>query len=258
MEGAAWCEGDVINGPGGRSQGATHTRSKNAVNPSISVRQGCTGGVSISNAMQFKDDCEDVDRIDSALLSALNDPKERMGLLRLEKVLIDFMNDRSVMYMDVGGPNNSIVLKEGSNVLETNRGRQTSFQRLCLHRLADRFNIVREALPSPIDDYYTSVTTPSLIRLVKMNDSKIPERLLIDVDLSNDKKCDLETDSSMRSLTNSLSAASLNASAASDVKQEKPRRKMKIMKRRSGDSQASSSQTKKNQSKYLMTKLNSY
>jgi len=252
---------DVIHDVGNRfaSQSATRTRSKNAGNPSISVRQGCTGGVSISNAMQFKEDCEDVDRIDSALLSALNDPKERMGLLRLEKVLIDFMNDRSIMYMDVGGPNNSIVLKEGANAAETNRGRQTSFQRLCLHRLADRFNIVRESLPSPVnDDYYTTATatTPSLIRLVKMNDSKIPTRLLIDVDLSDDKNSDLENDHSMRSLTNSLSATSLNAStAASNVKQEKPRRKMKIMKRRSGDSQTSSSQTKTNQNKNKGKKL---
>jgi len=273
------------------SRGRNNKGVVGSVPMNASAGQGCTGGgISILNAMQFgglqqQQDVLDT-RIDSALLSALNDPKERMGLLRLEQVLIEFMNDRSIMYMDVGGPANSMVLKEGTTAQsrsyqeENNRGRQTSFQRLCLHRLADRFNIVREALPSPsCDDYYMGGgVTPSLIRLVKMNDSMIPSKLLIDLDLSSldDKKQRdaREVDGSSASLskntltelTASFSTSSLNASASSaggagDVvlvgqKQEKPRRKMKIMKRRSGDgSNNNDGKDKKNHNKNKGKKL---
>jgi len=278
---------------GRNNQGVVGNASLNA-----SVGQGFTGGISISNAMQFggveqQQDALDI-RIDSALLSALNDQKERMGLLRLEQVLLEFMNDRSIMFMDVGGPNNSTVLKEGTNTQsrgyqgeENNRGRQTSFQRLCLHRLADRFNIVREALPSPnCDDYYMGGSvTPSLIRLVKMKDSMIPSKLLIDLDLSSldDKQHELrDADGSSASLsknaltelTDSFSASSLNTSGgvgtnAGDMvlvgqKQEKPRRKMKIMKRRSGDGTGNNNDGKdkknsnKNKGKKLSEKEKAY
>jgi len=172
-------------------------------------------------------DGANVDRIDSALLSALCDQRERKGLLRLEQVLIDFMNERTTGYIEVGGPNNSIVtggqtggrLSAGASALggggnggggDDSRGRQTSFQRLCLHRLADRFNIVRENATSswsasPFFPQQTSATAvveeqnspsancmspssavvPGLIRLVKVKSSRIPPHLLIDLDVSN-------------------------------------------------------------------------
>lgn len=182
--------------------------------------------------------------VDDALLSALSDPRERFSLLRLEQTLIDFMKDRTAGYIEVGGPNNSVVIggqsggtsNNGANVgktrspssqderqfvpmcndgpgaakIVTNRqlqhtgasgavnaggNRQTSFHRLCLHRLADRFKIVRESTStSPAgsnlgDDGVVNgkglwTYQPGLIRLVKVKESKIPDKLLIDLDLS--------------------------------------------------------------------------
>ena len=150
--------------------------------------------------------------VDSALLSALRDKRERMALLRLEKNLIQFMNDKNCGFMEVGGAGNSTVKRgasggSGSGVnspdgendicggkVQMNAmngyngndgvvGRQTSFQRLCLHRLADRFNIVREqAYNNP--NNYANNSNPGLIRLVKVKDSQIPAVKLIDLDLT--------------------------------------------------------------------------
>mmetsp|Transcript_15410 Transcript_15410/g.22936 ORF Transcript_15410/g.22936 Transcript_15410/m.22936 type:complete len:908 (-) Transcript_15410:318-3041(-) len=176
------------------------------------------------------------DIIDSALLSALSDQRERKGLLRLEQTLVDFMKERNAGYIEVGGPNNSIVINGQSGGGSRNMmgvgdapqdgvlpqqlllvndgqqqygagnggrgGRQTSFQRLCLHRLADRFNIVREPASTPlqttdVDGYNVGGGAlngsgggnvsypPGLIRLVKVKNSRIPSKLLIDLDLSS-------------------------------------------------------------------------
>jgi hypothetical protein len=57
--------------------------------------------------------------------------------------------------------------------------RQTSFQRLILHRLADRFGIIREVIPQNEN----IVTSLNLIRLIKTEASGLPQRLLMDVDL---------------------------------------------------------------------------
>uniref|UniRef100_A0A7S2N3F4 SUZ domain-containing protein n=1 Tax=Helicotheca tamesis TaxID=374047 RepID=A0A7S2N3F4_9STRA len=168
------------------------------------------------------------DIIDSALLSALSDQRERKGLLRLEQTLVDFMKERNAGYIEVGGPNNSIVINGQSggarNVGDAPQdgvlpqqmqivgdgqqynaggsgrgGRQTSFQRLCLHRLADRFNIVREPASTPLqgsdgEGFNNGGINnsgggnvsypPGLIRLVKVKNSRIPSKLLIDLDLS--------------------------------------------------------------------------
>lgn len=163
-----------------------------------------------------------VDRIDSALLSALNDPREKYGLLRLEQTLVDFMNEKTTGYIEVGGPNNSIVIGGqtggrlnnvsnnatlSSSIGETDgrTGKQNRFQRLCLHRLADRFNIVRESASAswshtPNTSSHQAQpcaqqedcrqnnlmengpTIPGLIRLVKVKNSRIPPNLLIDLD----------------------------------------------------------------------------
>ena len=137
--------------------------------------------------------------IDSALLSALCDSRERKALLRLEQSLVDFTKDPSLHSIEVGGAYNSIVLGKDEGVdrgleiqkcmnaqnisefqFQQTRGmRQTSFQRLILHRLADRFNIVREVIPQNEN----VVTVLNLIRLVKTDESIVPSRLLIDVDL---------------------------------------------------------------------------
>eukprot|EP00566_Odontella_aurita_P008469 CAMPEP_0113534160 /NCGR_PEP_ID=MMETSP0015_2-20120614/5008_1 /TAXON_ID=2838 /ORGANISM="Odontella" /LENGTH=646 /DNA_ID=CAMNT_0000433297 /DNA_START=782 /DNA_END=2722 /DNA_ORIENTATION=+ /assembly_acc=CAM_ASM_000160 len=160
------------------------------------------------------------DDVDSALLSALRDSRERMALLKLERVLVGFMRERTTGYIEVGGQYNSIVIGGGAKVAGAagsssgngggsggasktvvqpqGAGRQTTFQRLCLHRLADRFGIVRESA-STILEYegeggagvgsggaggMAAGFQPTLIRLVKTKDSKIPSNLLIDLDPS--------------------------------------------------------------------------
>ena len=52
-------------------------------------------------------------QVDSALVSALRDKRERMALLRLEKNLVEFMNDKNCGFMEVGGAGNSTVIRGG-------------------------------------------------------------------------------------------------------------------------------------------------
>lgn len=206
------------------------------------------------------DEWNPLEEVDSALLTALCDVKERKALVRLESILVDFMKDPSLPSIDVGGAFNSIVVglrpqqqtsedqtpttsasggvtteedattfvpsqSQGVQDLLTQyqRGiRQTSFQRLILHRLADRFNIVREQInninpiPTPVtnnerntgerglvdvgannsNNYITSWVPQQqqqqqqnsyplgLIRLIKNEESCIPAHLLINLDLS--------------------------------------------------------------------------
>jgi len=235
---------------------------------------------------------DNIDRIDSALLSALSDPREKYGLLRLEQTLVDFMNERSTGYIEVGGPNNSVVfggqtggrLASGSSNIgpctqlglsnigenEGRIGKQTSFQRLCLHRLADRFNIVRESvsnaspgqasasfsveeirLPNQILSTGNGSTIPGLIRLVKVKSSRIPKNLLIDLDVSTYQRTCAETvsprngeptftskeRSDVRDLAENFATASIdNKSNITFVKRQtnQPRKKMMIMKRSNG------------------------
>lgn len=162
-----------------------------------------------------------LEEVDSALLAALCDTRERKALYRLEQVVLDFMRDKSSEYIEVGGAFNSIVLSQNSHhgfnngetpdvqafsnqgqldlLYQQQRGlRQTSFQRLILHRLADRFCIMREQVNNatnscgnegglvdvgPSQSGQSPSFSPGLIRLVKTNESCIPPHLLIDVDL---------------------------------------------------------------------------
>lgn len=162
-----------------------------------------------------------LEEVDSALLSALCDTRERKALFRLEQVIVEFMKDKSSASMEVGGAFNSIVLNQNSGggncsnsgevasdrqtmsavyqqglqdlQYQQQRGlRQTSFQRLILHRLADRFSIIREQINGNelglVDVGSNNLGQPSfspgLIRLVKTNESSTPPHLLIDIDLS--------------------------------------------------------------------------
>ena len=220
--------------------------------------------------INFTTDKDDKD-VDSALLSALRDQRERMALLRLEQHLIDFMNEKHCGYMDVGGSFNNIVIKgkqyvfhtsndnnnnsnsssnsvnsntdnstdyneikddinseypvgggmmmtnnlnmnyvnnnnnNSNNMIDNGReGRQNSFQRLYLHRLADRFNIVRQSfVPNNINNMNNNINmmnysshmmmsmtsvqqqNPNLIRLIKVKESRIPKVKLIDIDLND-------------------------------------------------------------------------
>jgi SUZ domain len=155
--------------------------------------------------------------VDSALLSALlnDDMEECWALLRLEQTLIEFVQNTTTGWMEVGGPYNSVILYASSstssenltNTTETNDSRisrspnaetshqvvsnnthatsnprmsqpppqpqytfqqQTTFQRCVLHRLADRFNIIREPGRS-------SCHTSNMLRLIKMPNTCIPK-----------------------------------------------------------------------------------
>jgi hypothetical protein len=124
--------------------------------------------------------------IDSALLAAMRDDRERVALWRLESILCEFLaTNNTAAWLEVSGPWNSVVLTDPSAPERLtpkqqaphaqHAGRQTSFQRCCLvHRLADRFGIVRE----------TGQVLEGSIRLIKLTDSKIPVPLMQDLDAS--------------------------------------------------------------------------
>jgi hypothetical protein len=159
--------------------------------------QAHTNGINTNSAVEG-DPWDPLTAVDSALLSALLDPRERKALLRLEHTLTDFINS-SLHFIEVGGAFNSIVLGENEGVdrgyrleecmspqnvqefqFQQSRGlRQTSFQRLTLHRLADRFGIVREVIPQN----EKIVTSLNLIRLIKTEESRVPDHMVGDVDL---------------------------------------------------------------------------
>ncbi|KAL7480164.1 hypothetical protein ACHAW6_005870 [Cyclotella cf. meneghiniana] len=204
-----------------------------------------------------------LEEVDSALLSALCDARERKALLRLERVLVEFMREADASHVEVGGAYNSIVLGNGEGVdravvspqtmqeiqFQQQRGlRQTSFQRLILHRLADRFRIIREVIPSSNDNF---ISTLNLIRLVKTEESAMPQHLLIDVDLSllvdyrnplaresraspNAVPFNNTHDENVKLLSDSMGYSTLQENAApAQTSGKKSKKKMVIMKRNS-------------------------
>ena len=147
----------------------------------------------------MRSDDGDIPGIDSALVSALRDPRERLPLFRLEKALVEWMQEGDVEWIEVGGPFNSRIwrqqqLESSPPTDDTRPGTSTSFQRCVLHRLADRFGLIRE-----------QGCTSDMIRLIRLPESRVPNELLQDLD------------------------PSLYSATESEVK-PKPR-KMKIMKR---------------------------
>ncbi|KAG7368367.1 SUZ domain RNA-binding domain protein [Nitzschia inconspicua] len=218
------------------------------------------------------------DVVDSALLSALRDPRERLALLKLEQVLIDFLEKQSDdPFIDVGGPYNSLVFSPslgpigdpsflgGNSNSSTTTRPQTTFQRCILHRLCDRFRMTREKS-------YVSDGFGYYIRVVRGPDSTRPSRLLVDVPASeyvlppsNVPVHDVPPSSmnGSASLTASFEQLGVTGSSADAVtsgtsnapvpakpsgsSSSKPK-KMKIMKR-SGSSNASSGGDNKNSSK---------
>ena len=231
-----------------------------------------------------------IEEVDSALLSALCDARERKALLRLEQVMVDFIKDKSSVSMEVGGAFNAIALnqntvddrsknsngevavdgqmpvvsQQGQQELQyqQQRGlRQTSFQRLILHRLADRFNIIREQIlhpyvgagnergPVDVGMGVQQNFSPGLIRLVKTNESSVPSHLLIDIDLSlliNYKNPRARThngggnssnvanyiyEDGARNITENMASATLEAQTSGSMSSSKKSKKMVIMKR---------------------------
>lgn len=198
-----------------------------------------------------------VDSIDSALLSALRDHRERLGLLKLEQMFLDFVNKSDCLYWDIGGPMNSWIRNSKGEWVGNNNNNdggpirpQTTFQRCILHRLGDRFQITRE----PQDD--------GLIRIFKTPQTDVPSRLLLNVPSSEyqlshsssshsleqqmDQQLSLQDSSSSDPNTVSQSQASSLAVANTNPLLQgnggKPR-KMKIMKR-SSNSNVSTGSTK--------------
>jgi len=194
-------------------------------------------------------------QVDSALLSALRDKRERIALLRVEKNLIDFMNDKTCGYMEVGGQGNSIVIRgasggssdgdlengtptrnQGTHSSDNAGGRQTSFQRLCLHRLADRFNIVREqGYHNPNNHANPNL---GLIRLVKIKESRIPTVKLINLDLTQYDQSipqDRSEGFGTMGITDRLALTNLQ-DGGGNGKKVKKKEKVMIMKRSSSSS----------------------
>jgi hypothetical protein len=276
------------------------------------------------------DEWNPLEEVDSALLTALCDVKERKALVRLESILVDFMKETSLTSIDVGGAFNSIVVglrqqqtTENENSTTATGGvatneddtttfvpsqsqglqdllnqyqrgmRQTSFQRLILHRLADRFNIVREQInnvnpnPAPAatnerntserglvdvgansnSNYINNNWSPQqqqqqqnsyplgLIRLIKKEESCIPDHLLINLDLSllvnyknprarnfapnnnnNTSNNINNADEGVRTLSDNMNSASLDNVTGP----KKPNKKMVIMKRNSSSNTSGS------------------
>lgn len=147
--------------------------------------------------------------VDSALLSAMRDDRERVALLRCEKTMIDFIKATDVEEIDVGGAYNSAIV--GLPSQNPKAGRQTSFQRCWLHRLADRFGIVRESV------------SPEWIKLKKTSETAIPSQLLINLGPSD--YCLQDDNDAQAILTTSSSGTTI--AGVNKVK----RNKMKIMRR---------------------------
>lgn len=195
-----------------------------------------------SNDVKNKIPDSRVDSIDSALLAALRDPRERLGLLKLEQCLVDFCTKQPQdAFIDVGGPYNSIVISPSLGALTSPQQMhaqksQTTFQRCILHRLADRFAITRES------------NMDGSIRLWKNEDSKSPSRLLLDV---SEEEYNLSARLEQVSLTNNISS--------NQPSNNKKKNKMKIMKRNNSNPINIQSRTSaKNKKKTLSDKEKAY
>ena len=219
------------------------------------------------------------DVIDSALLAALRDPRERLGLLKLEQNLIDFLEKQPQdSYVDIGGPYNSTVISPTLGYIGqqpqqlqaaaqpqpdgTNGGRpQTTFQRCILHRICDRFNMTRE------NSYKTDAYGCYLIRVCKGSDSKKPPRRLLNVKESeyqiprppdntsgnggSNPNSQLSANFQQMNLASSGQAASAGVNGPSGTKGSRKVGKIKIMKRAgsnisNGSSGSNNSKSKNN------------
>ena len=186
-------------------------------------------------------DTETDDTVDSALLSALRDPKERLGLLKLEQVVMDFLEKQPQdPYIDIGGPYNSTIVSPSlgfmnlSSVvvqssqsssslsvfdevayqnLVTNCGRtQTTFHKCLVHRLGDRFEMARERAYNAEGTYYNN----QYIRLCKTAETRFPPRRLLDIPQDEYYTSDA-LQSSMQQMTIASVGRFFGADAAAEV-----------------------------------------
>lgn len=124
--------------------------------------------------------------IDSALLCALRDARERVSLLRLEDVMVQLVRGKDP-YWDMGGPNHSLLFKplstsEGAAyyVYPPTTAVPSSFQRCVLHRLADRFGLAREHNRTTVES--TPPPPAGWMRLYRTPETQVPSVLLIDLE----------------------------------------------------------------------------
>ena len=184
--------------------------------------------------------------VDSALLAAMRDPRERLGLLKLEQAMMEFMKQTTDNYLEIGGYYNSMIISPSTGLItnapnNNNQDRRpaTTFQRCILHRLADRFAITRESA-TMVEGY---------IRVVKGPDSSIPKQLLVDLDPSEYTQGS-GASTGVRDATRAVEQITIAGNSGSNNNNNpssgnnKPR-KMKIMKRdSSGGSSKNSSSSK--------------
>jgi hypothetical protein len=172
---------------GGKSSSVSTSTIPSIAIPSIAIPSIAvsTSTFSDKKGMSATTSTPTASEIDSALLAAMRDDRERVALWRLESTLCEFLaTNNTAAWLEVSGPWNSVVLTDPSAPERLtpkqqaphaqHAGRQTSFQRCLVHRLADRFGIVRE----------TGQVLEGSIRLIKLADSKIPVPLLQDLDAS--------------------------------------------------------------------------
>lgn len=219
--------------------------------------------------------------IDSALLAALRHPRERVALLRLEQALCDFVtaepasfalnnasddNETNVTasgsplagWMEVGGAFNAQILRPHSSpessvkagAAPCPQGKQTSFQRCLVHRLADRFLIQRQ----------TGSVLDQSIRLIRTTESKLPSILLQDLEPSQYALVDDEVQNNLafdqqRQAPDTNVQPMLRKGASMDLNNGKPR-KMKIMKRSGKDVLQSQSSMESSSSNHLKSGKN--
>ena len=170
--------------------------------------------------------------LDSALQSGLRDPRERVALLRLEQALVDFMTgDPCVGWMEVGGPANSLVLLPNKSPPAAAPGSiyQSSFHRLLVHRLSDRFGIIREK----------GLILENSLRLIKVPESKVPQTLLRDMDPVEYAAGDFASAATPSPTIANRASPILARSDSGGTGAAKPR-KLKIMKRQSSQPMKSS------------------
>mmetsp|Transcript_12860 Transcript_12860/g.15083 ORF Transcript_12860/g.15083 Transcript_12860/m.15083 type:complete len:745 (+) Transcript_12860:200-2434(+) len=175
----------------------TNYKSTPAPSVAVSIHQSQQLQQQQLNSVVQEEEGEINPPVDAALLSALRDPRERVALLRLEQKLVEFANDPTLTQVEVGPGNGDSVVNNlaptsstssGTAEVEPNSGTstsnainrelqnmnlRTSFHRKCLHKLADRFRISRET------------TENNAIRLMKGVDSRVPNKLLIDLPIEN-------------------------------------------------------------------------
>lgn len=235
--------------------------------------------------------------------------------MKLEQALIDFMQDDKCPFLEVGGHFNAVILKgnkEGTldvnsyqnagnansssgivglsnlqgvgTIVDGGKGNWTSFQKLILHRLADRFQIVREAGQAHVvmgnnggvamsaNNNGNGLSPPQpqqMIRLVKNKSSRIPGVKLIDLNMSdynmnggreaggrNGLSAEANEYNSMKGLTTQLAMANIKELGLNPGSRKgKKKEKVQIMKRSSAGKGSSGSLAEKQGSKRRTKKL---